>query len=134
MKIQQIVFILIWLVVICWVVLCELNVLPQGYLFGSADAEYISNMFCILTAVGGTYLACRLFVFKRAKAELYDEEGNIVPEAYRRWNNRRLLLLALAIFPSAFCHYAGPLSQTPLFCMLLALTGSLLCWPSSLKN
>ena len=57
MKIQQIVFILIWLVVICWVVLCELNVLPQGYLFGSADAEYISNMFCILTAVGGILYA-----------------------------------------------------------------------------
>ena len=130
MKQQQTYFILIWLAVIVWIFLCELDVLPQGYLFGSADAEYISNIFCILTAVGGTYFACKLCAFKRAKSELYDTEGNPVPEAHRRWNNRRLALLALAILPSAFCYYAGPLSQTPLYCTLLALAGSLLCWPA----
>ncbi|MBQ9569519.1 MAG: hypothetical protein IJR24_05495 [Alloprevotella sp.] len=96
----------------------------------SAGGEYAANLFCFITAVGGTYLACRLFAFQRVKAELYAAGARSTLPAHRRWNNRRLVILAIAIFPSLFLYYAGSFSQTALYSALLALAGSLLCWPT----
>lgn len=129
MKQQQLIFVSIWLIVALWVLLEEFSLLPQGFIGLSAEGEYLCNLLCFLTAVGGTYLACRLFAFKRVKKELFPTEGTPDLEAHRRWNNRRLAIVAAAILPSTFLYYAATYSQTALYCALLALAGSLLCWP-----
>ena len=130
MKHQRIAFIAIWLTAFLWISLQELSLLPQGFLPMSAGGEYAANLFCFITAVGGTYLACRLFAFQRVKAELYAAGARSTLPAHRRWNNRRLVILAIAIFPSLFLYYAGSFSPTALYSALLALAGSLLCWPT----
>lgn len=130
MKLQKMVFMGLWLLVALWALLQETDVLRHGFLQLGAEGEYVANLLCFVTAVGGTYFACRLFAFRCVRRELFPDDGGVDFAAYRRWNNRRLMLLAVAILPSAFLYYAGSFSQTALYCALLALAGSLLCWPS----
>lgn len=129
MKKYQILFILLWAVVLLWIILQEADLLPQAFLPNSPVARYTCDLLSAATAIIGTYLACKLFAFEKIKKQLADEEEDNAHEAQKKWNGMRLLILAIAILPSAFIYYAQAFSQTALFCMLIALTGSLFCWP-----
>ena len=129
MRRHQAIFVLIWATTALWAALQEAGTLPQGFLSAAPVAAYVQHLFCILTAVGGSFLACRLFVVRRVRAELSDRDGRAAASALRKWSGVRLALNALAILPSAFLYYAAGFSQTCLYCLLIALAASLLCWP-----
>ncbi|MBR1712321.1 MAG: hypothetical protein IJ722_02810 [Alloprevotella sp.] len=129
MRRLQVIFVLIWAVTALWVALQEAGTLPQGFLPATPVAAYVQQLLCIATAVGGSFLACRLFVVRRVRAELSAPDAGSAAAALRKWSGVRLALNALAILPSAFLYYAAGFSQPSLYCLLIALTASLLCWP-----
>ena len=131
MRKYKIIYILIWAVVLLCVLFQEIDLLPQAFLPQSPVAVYVADLISVATAVIGIYFACRLFSFKKVKEELNSEDRETALAAQKRWNGRRLLILAVAVFPSAFLYYAMSFRETSLYCMLIALTGSLFCWPYS---
>lgn len=115
---------LLWLVVALWVLLQELDVLPSFFLPRSAQVNYFVTLFCILTAIGGAWLAYRLTSLKKVKAQIKSS-----PSQANKWMRIRFALIALAVLPSAFFYYAGGYGESTLYCMLIALVMSLLCFP-----
>lgn len=131
MRKHQIIFILIWAVVLLWILLQETDLLPQVFLPQSPYAVYVADFISAATAIIGIYIACRLFSMKRVKDEINSSDKDLSLVARRKWNGIRLAILAVAILPSAFLYYAMCFRDTSLYCMLIALTGSLFCWPYS---
>ena len=125
----RVLFFLLWCVTLLWVSLQELGVLPSAFLPATAEDRYVQDILCVVTAVGASYAACRLFVWKRIRASMENDDLHTRQIAHRRWGGVRLALLAVAILPSAFLHYASAYSQTSLYCLFIALTASILCWP-----
>lgn len=130
MKPLQTAFVALWAAVVLFALLCEINLLPTAYIVDTPVAVYATSLLCIVTAVAGSFFACRLLVTKRAAAEINVPDEAQAAAAWKKWNARRLMLNAVAIVPSAFIYYAQSFSQTSLYCLLIALTASLLCWPA----
>ena len=128
------IYLLLWATTLLWAGFQELGLLPQAFIPASPAAKYICDMIAAATAIIGTYAACKLFVIKKVRQELETDDRTAALAAFQRWNGVRLTILAAAILPSAFIYYAQCFSQTALFCMLIALTGSLFCWPYSPKD
>ena len=131
MRKYKILFIVIWAVVLLWIVLQETGFMQQAFLPQSPYAVYAADFISAATAIIGIYFACRLFSLKRVKEELNVEDRIAAHAALKKWNGLRMVILAVAILPSAFLYYAMCFRDTSLYCMLIALTGSLFCWPYS---
>ena len=125
MNILRLLFFGMWLLVGLWCLACEMDFITEGFLGHSPMLSYAFSTLCVITAVGGSWLACRLLAFPRIKQEV---ETDKTGRALKKWSAIRLSINSLAIFPSAICYY-GLTDTTALYCMLLALTASLLCIP-----
>ena len=115
---------LLWAFTALWVLLQEVDILPSYYLPHTAQLNYLVTLLCIVTSIGGSWLAYKLFSFKSVKAQLKQSQAKV-----KRWLFVRFLLIVVAIVPSVFFYYAGGYGETALYCFLIALIMSLLCFP-----
>lgn len=127
MRKLKFIFILLWVISAVWISLCESGIIVEGYFKGSVEHEYGLMMLSAITALGGSFLACRLFAFAYVREQL-TAQTDAAP-ALLRWNKVRLAILSAAIFPSLVIYY-GTLNNSSLYAFLIAITASLFCWPS----
>ena len=109
MKFLRLLFFSMWLLVGLWCLSCETNFIIEGFLGHSPMLNYIFSTLCVITAVGGSWLACRLLAFPRIKQEV---EKDTTGKVLEKWSLVRLAINSLAIFPSAICYY-GSLLYAP---------------------
>ena len=127
MKILQLIYIAIWLSVGLLTLMFETGFLTEGFFDNSPAFSYIVSIVFIVTAVGGSWLACRLLAISHIKKEMENDTSGF---AQKKWTAIRLSITALAIYPSLISYYGLP-GTTPLYCLFIALTASLLCMPKT---
>ena len=83
----------LWLLTGLWILLQETGALPQHFLPRSPMADYVANLLCFGTAVGGTYLAYRRTGLARAAfraaAQVSSQPLPLPPLSWRRTKRRR---------------------------------------------
>lgn len=126
LRLPRIIYIGVWVVVGLLMLLSELDVLPTGYVAADAQTTYALHVLCIVLTLGCTWSALRLLATPAVRRNLRSR-----PQQLRRWNLLRTGLLAFAIVVDVMVYYALLGSTTPLFCLLIALTGFVFCWPKN---
>lgn len=127
LRILQVEFAMLWMLVVLLVVLYEYDVLPQGVFADDAQACYVMQATGILLTVGMIPLSLRMFSLSLTR---YVRRLSL-PDAlvsYRRWSEVRLdMLLAPALFDMTV--YYTTLDTTGLLCAGMVLLVSLFCVP-----
>ena len=127
LRILQVEFAMLWMLVVLLVVLYEYDVLPQGVFADDAQACYVMQVTGILLTVGMIPLSLRMFSLSLTR---YVRRLSL-PDAlvsYRRWSEVRLgMLLAPALFDMTV--YYTTLDTTGLLCAGMVLLVSLFCVP-----
>lgn len=127
LRILQVEFAMLWMLVVLLVVLYEYDVLPQGVFADDAQACYVMQTTGILLTVGMIPLSLRMFSLSLTR---YVRRLSL-PDAlisYRRWSEVRLgMLLAPALFDMTV--YYTTLDTTGLLCAGMVLLVSLFCVP-----
>lgn len=127
LRILQVEFAMLWMLVVLLVVLYEYDVLPQGVFADDAQACYVMQATGILLTVGMIPLSLRMFSLSLTR---YVRRLSL-PDAlvsYRRWSEVRLgMLLAPALFDMTV--YYTTLDTTGLLCAGMVLLVSLFYVP-----
>jgi ABC-type uncharacterized transport system YnjBCD permease subunit len=82
-------------------VLFETEVLPSGMWSEALSAEFICRCIMEVVALGGIWLALRLFRFQRIHADLVSRKE----PALKKWGVLRLLLLELPMLLNTLLYY-----------------------------
>lgn len=105
----------------------ELGWLPSGFVEATPETLYTANLFSIVTALGGTYLALRLMAFGKVKRMVAECE-----KAYCKFLALRQLIIGVALYANLFLYYAllSP-DNTAMYCLLITLVAHCFCWPAA---
>ena len=105
----------------------ELDWLPSGFVEATPEMLYTANLFSIVTALGGTYLALRFMAFGKVKRMVAENE-----KAYPKFCALRQLIIGVALYANLFLYYAllSP-DNTAMYCLLISLAAHCFCWPSA---
>lgn len=117
-------YLFFWSIVIIYVLLSEIELLPTAYIAPDAQTLYGLNMLCIVLCLAGTWGCLRMFAIDKVKKNIEDSPQNIIT-----WNIVRTSILGICILINAIIYYATLSDTTPLYCMLITLTGFVFCWP-----
>lgn len=124
LRLPRLIYIGVWVAVGLLMLLSEVDVLPTGYVRADAQTTYALHVLCIVLTLGCTWGALRLLATPAVRRNIKSR-----PERLPHWNLLRTGLLAFAIVVNVIVYYALLGSTTPLFCLLIALTGFVFCWP-----
>lgn len=103
-QIRNILTIIFWSILaaaLLLVVLFEYEVLPMGTWSEQLSAEFLCRCTMEVVALGGIYLALRLFKFQRVHQDLVERRE----QALQKWGILRLLLLELPMFLNTLLYY-----------------------------
>ena len=103
-QIRNILTIIFWSILaaaLLLVVLFENEVLPMGTWNEQLSAEFLCRCNMEVVALGGIYLALRLFKFQRVHQDLVTRKE----PALKKWGILRLLLLQLPMFLNTLLYY-----------------------------
>lgn len=120
----RVIYLTVWLLVAVFAALSETGIIATGYLVGDAETSYALHMLCVVLTLGGTWVGLRVFALKSVRRCLSQK-----PQSIPYLNLLRIAILALPIFTNLIVYYALLSGTTPLFCLLIALTGFVFCWP-----
>ena len=105
----------------------ELGWLPSGFVEATPETLYTANLFSIVTALGGTYLALRLMAFGKVKRMVAESE-----KAYCKFLALRQLIIGVAIYANLFLYYALlSADNAAMYCLLITLVAHCFCWPAA---
>lgn len=110
-----------------FIALSECGIIPTDYISKSQKMLlYQLELLSVISTLGGTYLALRLFSFRRIKQQDFS--------AQKKWMSVRTAIIGCPVWINAVLYYASSYSTTPKYCLLVALTACVFCWPSSVGN
>lgn len=108
----------------------ESGILTAGFLSLNAEQDYVIHLLCIFFGIGGTFGCLKLFRLKKVRAQLTQEDNLSAALSLQKWNIVRTLCMAVNIAVPLVVYY-GTLGTSPLYCLLIALTGHIFCWPKT---
>ncbi len=114
-----------------WIILSEAGILPTDYITTDPQTDYTLNVASIFTAFGGTFFALRLFAFKRIKESVEQTDDNPAFKCYTKWAALRIALIGVAVATNVVLYYASSHTESAKYCLIIALIGTLFCWPSA---
>lgn len=94
----------IWITAALFTLLCEIGILPTGYIAGTPGNRYMCDALSVLTAVAGAY-----FILRRGHVSL----------------PVRLFFAGIAVFPSLFIYYAKDFASSAIHGLAIGLTATL---------
>lgn len=133
-RIPKILFVLMLSAAACFTILSETGLLPTDYAAADGTALYRLELLSVLSCLGGTYLALRLFAFGFVKRQLNQNNRDRAAAAQCNWNTIRTLILAVAVWTNLILYYASSYTTTPKYCLLIALTACVFCWPAETEG
>lgn len=120
----------VWIVSICLVALSEADLLPTCYAPASVQVQYMVQLYSVVSALAGSYMALRLFAFPRIKERIARAEEPEAMGVFRKYVWLRTALIAVVLWSNAALYYACSFHQTALYCFLISAAASVFCWPS----
>lgn len=124
---SRILYLAVWLMTALYAALCETDTLPTAYFQGDAQTTYLLHMLCVVFTLGCSWFGLRFFVLKGIRSKLQANPQ----QALQRMNLLRIGLVSTPIMIDLVTYYALLNSTTPLFCLLIALTALVFCWPKT---
>lgn len=124
----QFLFYLIWGIPIVLVVVAELNLFPIGQLVGREQVIYLTETLLILGTAAAIPLSLKYFS-KIVDKKIVNLSTLDALKKYQLWSILRLLTLE-GVALAGFISYYLTMSNTGIFCALIALTATLFCIPS----
>lgn len=129
-KSLQLTYSLILVIAVVFAILSEMEVLPVDYIGNEPKILYWMNLYAIFVAFGGMFVCLRMFVFKRVKTALVDNDENKAFAVYYKYTVLRLFVIMLALWSNTLLYFATSYSSTPQYCVLVTLVSCVFCWPS----
>ncbi len=123
----RIIYLSVWILTAIYAILSEADILSTAYIQNNNQTEYLLHMLCIVLTLCCSWFGLRLFVFKGIRKKLQNNPQQELP----RLNLLRISIVATPVIIDLITYYALLSSTTPLFCMLIALTSLLFCWPKT---
>lgn len=117
---------ILWLVIVCYALLSEIDVLPTAYVKPDAQLLYALQILCVALTLLSTWGALRLPVMKtvRHACELH-------PERHYIYSILRMCWLGTAVLIDLIVYYALTADSWSLYCLLIGLVGLVFCYPSA---
>jgi len=126
----QVAQVAVWAVTACYVLLSEAEWLPTCFAQTSVQTEYWAQVYSVVSALAGSYVALRLFAFSCIKKKIARADEAKAMCAFRKCVGLRTTLVAIAMWSNAVIYYALSFHQTALYCFLISAVASCFCWPS----
>lgn len=133
-KLVRILQIQYWLFISLAVAYCavyEIGWIEEGIYAGDVRLQYIWETIAILTTVILVPLSLKLFNIVMTK-KVVKSSLQIAMRLYKRWNEIRLLMLAIVTFLNIYVYYTT-LDNIGGLCALIGVTASIFCLPSEKK-
>ena len=109
----------------------EIGWIEEGIYAGDVRLQYIWETIAILTTVILVPLSLKLFNIIMTK-KVVKSSLQVAMRLYKRWNEIRLLMLAIVTFLNIYVYYTT-LDNIGGLCALIGVTASIFCLPSEKK-
>jgi hypothetical protein len=133
-KLVRILQIQYWLFISLAIAYCavyEIGWIEEGIYAGDVRLQYIWETIAILTTVILVPLSLKLFNIVMTK-KIVKSSLQVAMRLYKRWNEIRLLMLAIVTFLNIYVYYTT-LDNIGGLCALIGVTASIFCLPSEKK-
>ena len=133
-KLVRILQIQYWLFISLAIAYCavyEIGWIEEGIYAGDVRLQYIWETIAILTTVILVPLSLKLFNIVMTK-KIVKSSLQVARRLYKRWNEIRLLMLAIVTFLNIYVYYTT-LDNIGGLCALIGVTASIFCLPSEKK-
>ena len=133
-KLVRILQIQYWLFISLAIAYCavyEIGWIEEGIYAGDVRLQYICETIAILTTVILVPLSLKLFNIIMTK-KVVKSSLQVAMRLYKRWNEIRLLMLAIVTFLNIYVYYTT-LDNIGGLCALIGVTASIFCLPSEKK-
>ncbi|RGN50715.1 MULTISPECIES: hypothetical protein [unclassified Bacteroides] len=133
-KLVRILQIQYWLFISLAIAYCavyEIGWIEEGIYAGDVRLQYIWETIAILTTVILVPLSLKLFNIIMTK-KVVKSSLQVAMRLYKRWNEIRLLMLAIVTFLNIYVYYTT-LDNIGGLCALIGVTASIFCLPSEKK-
>lgn len=133
-KLVRILQIQYWLFISLAIAYCavyEIGWIEEGIYAGDVRLQYIWETIAILTTVILVPLSLKLFNIVMTK-KVVKSSLQVAMRLYKRWNEIRLLMLAIVTFLNIYVYYTT-LDNIGGLCALIGVTASIFCLPSEKK-
>lgn len=133
-KLVRILQIQYWLFISLAIAYCavyEIGWIQEGIYAGDVRLQYIWETIAILTTVILVPLSLKLFNIIMTK-KVVKSSLQVAMRLYKRWNEIRLLMLAIVTFLNIYVYYTT-LDNIGGLCALIGVTASIFCLPSEKK-
>lgn len=133
-KLVRILQIQYWLFISLAIAYCavyEIGWIEEGIYAGDVRLQYIWETIAILTTVILVPLSLKLFNIIMTK-KVVKSSLQVAMCLYKRWNEIRLLMLAIVTFLNIYVYYTT-LDNIGGLCALIGVTASIFCLPSEKK-
>lgn len=133
-KLVRILQIQYWLFISLAIAYCavyEIGWIEEGIYAGDVRLQYIWETIVILTTVILVPLSLKLFNIIMTK-KVVKSSLQVAMRLYKRWNEIRLLMLAIVTFLNIYVYYTT-LDNIGGLCALIGVTASIFCLPSEKK-
>ena len=133
-KLVRILQIQYWLFIslaVAYCVVYEIGWIEEGIYAGDVRLQYIWETIAILTTVILVPLSLKLFNIIMTK-KVVKSSLQVAMRLYKRWNEIRLLILAIVTFLNIYVYYTT-LDNIGGLCALIGVTASIFCLPSEKK-
>ena len=124
-KIQAL-YILTIVAAVAYTAACLSNVVPTDFITLSPEWQYAVELLILITGIGSTFLALKLFALNLVKKELKQS----FDAAYKKWAYLRQVMISLALFVCLFVYFSCPNVTSSQYIILILLIGFVFCWPS----
>lgn len=121
---------IVWVLTACYVIMSETGWLPTCSVSFPVYAEYWAQIYSVVSALAGSYIALRLFAFRRIKEKIGRQEEPKALRTYCRYAGLRIGLIAVVMWSNALMYYIHSFHPTTLYCFLISAVASCFCWPS----
>ena len=133
-KLVRILQIQYWLFISLAIAYCavyEIGWIEEGIYAGDVRLQYIWETIAILTTVILVPLSLKLFNIIMTK-KVVKSSLQVAMRLYKRWNEIRLLMLAIVTFLNIYVYYTT-LDSIGGLCALIGVTAPIFCLPSEKK-
>ncbi len=119
-----------WIVGLALVVLFETGILPSAFFPDDAGIDYLLSAICVLTFLGGSYIAMRLMALRSVRACIAAAPETSRSALYARFANVRTGILAASILISMLAYYGTAAESTAQYALLILAIALVFCYPS----
>lgn len=117
-----------WVIILIVFILGENQVIPNGVYADDKQMEFYLNIVCIVLTLAGLPLSLKLFSLNTTRSLRWLNHDDALAH-YHKWSVIRLCSLLFCIIVNVIAYFLI-WNTTGMFCALIILLVTLICWPS----